>query len=130
MSPFPVICSVRCTIATSCRFLLLLTTIKDALAAITRELNSPWGKNFFPALTPVFVELENARYTVKTNACCKKTDVKKSSWSWIIITTHAYVCTRSARSGYGAAYTTDNWKRRHSGLGVNGKLTLYSSFTS
>ena len=34
------------------------------------------------------------------------------------------------RSGYGAAYATDNWKRRHSGPGVNGKLTLYSSFTS
>ena len=39
----------------------------------------------------MFVELENARYTVKTNACCKKTDVKKSSWSRVIIITHAYV---------------------------------------
>ena len=36
----------------------------------------------------------------------------------------------AVRSGYRAAYATDNWKRRHSGPGVNGKLTLYSSFAS
>ena len=48
--------------------------------------------------------------------------VQFTSYGCVCVFNRTKTVQEAVRSGYRAAYATDNWKRRHSGPGVNGKL--------